>query len=280
MKNILLPTDFSETSNNAIEYALKFFKDETCTFHLLSIYKVWEYTTDNLMQASPDNSLYESLLSESKKKLAVLAEELEKRSITRKFKFNTITDYDVFTDAINQVIELKNIDLIVMGSDGATGAVEILFGSHVLRVSRKVDCPLLIIPKDYVFRQPKNILLTIDYDTYFDPAAVKPLMDLIFNKKLHLHALRMMPENIEPAEKSIEKMKVQKHFKEAECSYYTLQGVSTEDAVYIITQVLKMDMNLMLARKKLFIERFLYGSHISKIIYRTRIPLLMINEDE
>ncbi|WP_373282945.1 universal stress protein [Aquaticitalea lipolytica] len=36
MKNILLPTDFSDNSWNAIKYALQLFKDEKCTFHLLT----------------------------------------------------------------------------------------------------------------------------------------------------------------------------------------------------------------------------------------------------
>ncbi|MCJ7759202.1 MAG: universal stress protein, partial [Gillisia sp.] len=40
MKKILLPTDFSETARNALEYALNFYKGEPCTFYFLSIYTV------------------------------------------------------------------------------------------------------------------------------------------------------------------------------------------------------------------------------------------------
>ena len=36
--NILLPTDFSDNSWNAIKYALRLFEDKNCTFFLLNTY--------------------------------------------------------------------------------------------------------------------------------------------------------------------------------------------------------------------------------------------------
>ena len=38
MKNILLPTDFSKNSLNAAKFAIEFFKEEECVFHLLNTY--------------------------------------------------------------------------------------------------------------------------------------------------------------------------------------------------------------------------------------------------
>src|SRR5690554_8211379 len=49
MKQILLPTDFSENSWNAISYALQLFKDEVCTFHLLNTYTPIVYHVEYVM---------------------------------------------------------------------------------------------------------------------------------------------------------------------------------------------------------------------------------------
>lgn len=38
MKRILLPTDFSENSWNAIQYAMELYKEDVCTFYLLNAY--------------------------------------------------------------------------------------------------------------------------------------------------------------------------------------------------------------------------------------------------
>jgi hypothetical protein len=46
MKNILLPTDFSDNSWNAIEYAINFHKNDTCTFYLLHTNSLSSIVTD------------------------------------------------------------------------------------------------------------------------------------------------------------------------------------------------------------------------------------------
>lgn len=50
MKRILLPTDFSDISVNAIQYALSLFAEETCEFYLLNVYRVPYMTNEELME--------------------------------------------------------------------------------------------------------------------------------------------------------------------------------------------------------------------------------------
>ena len=49
MKSILLPTDFSKNSINAIEYAVNLFKDEPVEFFVLNIQKASTFVSDDLM---------------------------------------------------------------------------------------------------------------------------------------------------------------------------------------------------------------------------------------
>jgi len=57
MKSILLPTDFSENSKNAIEYAMRLFENEQCTFYVLHVQKASHYATDDLMAAPANTSI-------------------------------------------------------------------------------------------------------------------------------------------------------------------------------------------------------------------------------
>ncbi|WP_281542184.1 universal stress protein [Maribacter aestuarii] len=57
MKNILIPTDFSENAWNAIVYALKLFKDEECKFYLLNTYTP-AIASSRFMAASFDGGVY------------------------------------------------------------------------------------------------------------------------------------------------------------------------------------------------------------------------------
>ena len=51
MKNILLPTDFSDNSWNAIKYAFNLFKNEKCKYYLLNTYTPKVYHVEYVLVA-------------------------------------------------------------------------------------------------------------------------------------------------------------------------------------------------------------------------------------
>ena len=75
MKNILLLTDFSENSINAIRYVLQLFKEDHCNFFVLYVESSTSYITGDLMLAG-NQSIYDALLKTSKTKLEKIIIEL------------------------------------------------------------------------------------------------------------------------------------------------------------------------------------------------------------
>jgi len=278
MKKILLPTDFSETARNALEYALNFFKGETCTFYLLNIYPTGKYTTGDLWQASGEESVYDSLLLDKKIKLDVLIDQLEQEYKDKNYRFKGIADYDEFTDAINQVVESNKIDFIVMGTEGTKGLKDLVFGTHTQEVIRMVDCPILVVPKGIVFKGFKKILLTLDHDYKFNPSVIKPLIRLMAKHKVSLDILRMKKENANPDDLAKEEKNIKRSFKGTNPKIHLIAEVHTVDAINSLVQVMGIDMNVISAKKELFLDRVLFGSSVSNIINRSRIPLLVLHE--
>ena len=278
MKKILLPTDFSETAMNALEFALNFFEGESCTFYFLSIYTAGKYTTGDLWQASGEESVNDSLLLNKKIKLGVLIDQLEQKFQNKKYSFKGITDYDDFTDAINQVVESNKINFIVMGTDGTKGLQEVVFGTHTQKVIRKVDCPILVVPKGIVFKGFNKILLTLDYDYKFNPSAIKPLIRLIAKHKVSLDVLRMNKENANSDDLVKEGKKIERSFKGTNPEVHIISEVHTVDAINSLVQVMGVDMNVISAKKELFLDRVLFGSSVFNIINSSRIPILVLHE--
>ncbi len=278
MNKILLPTDFSETARNALEYALNFFKGESCTFYFLSIYTTGKYTTGDLWQASGEESVYDSLLLNNKIKLDVLIDQLEQEYQDKKYKFKGIADYDEFTDAINQVVELNKIDFIVMGTEGTKGVKEVVFGTHTQKVIRKVDCPILVVPKGIVFKGFKKLLLTLDYDYKFNPSVIKPLIRLMAKHKVSLDILRMKKENANSDDLEEEEKKIARSFKGTNPKIHMISKVHTVDAINSLIKTMGIDMHIISAKKELFLDRVLFGSSVSNIINRSQIPLLVLHE--
>ena len=125
MKRILLPTDFSKNSLNAMEYAMALFDKVACKFYLLNIQKPSNYMSDELMTGDLSTSIYEAVSHDNKKKLNDLKVTYELRYKDSPFEFETRFDFDQLEAAIQQLVDRENIDLVVMGTNGATDAEEV-----------------------------------------------------------------------------------------------------------------------------------------------------------
>lgn len=261
-----------------MEYALNFFKGESCTFYLMNIYPAGNYTTGDLWQASGEESVNDSLLLNKKIKLDVLIDQLKEEYQDKKYSFKGIADYDEFSHAINQAVELNKINLIVMGTQGTKGMKEMVFGTHTQKVIRKVDCPILVVPRGMGFKGLKKILLTLDYDHTFNPSLIKPLISLISKFKVSIDILRMKKENANPVDLANEQKKIERLFKGKNPKIHLLSEVHTVDAVNSLVQIKDLDMNVISARKEMFLERVLFGSSVSNIINSSRIPLLVMTK--
>ncbi len=277
MKNILLPTDFSDNALNAIHYAMKFFKNELCTFHLLNVQKASNYTTDDLMAAPANTTIHQSVISEAKKKLNIIIEKLKLAYPDQNYTYHAITDYDVFTDAIRQAIKSKNIDLIVMGTNGATGASEVVFGSNTLNVIRKIDCPVLAIPQGYIFNSPKIVLFAIDYRDHFIIEGIDPLIDAITKHKSSLRILKIKEDDTVTVAEFDDKKHMKEFFKDINHTFHTIINVPTAIAINSFVQIMNVDMTAMFIKRETFMERFFKGSETSKISYGTRVPILIMH---
>ena len=70
MKAILLPTDFSNNSVNAINYAMELFKDVECQFYILNVQKASSFITDDMMVVASSATIYNTIIDASKKSIS------------------------------------------------------------------------------------------------------------------------------------------------------------------------------------------------------------------
>ncbi|WP_400078464.1 universal stress protein [Winogradskyella sp. R77965] len=276
MKNILLLTDFSENSINAIRYALQLFEGDTCNFSLLNVQSSSSFMTDDLM-LSGNQSLYDSIIKKAKNKLDQLILELEDEFETQTYSIKSVADYDSLTDAINQIKASKNIDLVVMGTNGVTGASEVVFGSNTINVIRKVDCPTLVIPEGFKYRTPKEILLPLDHSDSLRENAFTDAVSFAkrFSKKIHL--LRIKTNNENSKEELKDKENINTFLKEMQHEYHLITDIPIAIAVDTYIQTHNIDLTTLLVQKESLFERFFIGSPTTKISNNIRVPLLIFH---
>ena len=276
MKNILLLTDFSKNAENAIRYALQLFEAEICKFYVLHVEKVSSYTTSNLMTMS-NSSVYDSVLKESKHKLAKFVSTLELDYKNDNHSFKMLVDYDVMTDAIKQTIDSENIDLLVMGTNGVTGAKEVVFGSNTINVIRKVNSPTLVIPQDFKYRRVKDILLPLDLSDSLSGKAFIELMNFVKKQKSKLHILRIKPHHEESKEEANDEQHIAYFLKDMNYEYHNVNDIPLHYVADCYTQTRSIDMTALLVQREHLFERFFMGSSTTQIGNSVRLPLLILH---
>ncbi len=277
MKKILLPTDFSENASNAIRFAVQLFKDETITFYLLNTYTPVLYDSDYILY-SPVSSLS---LDEIYKNNSIKGLEKIKNQITEEFpnplhEYELISSFSLLNEEIRKQVSTRQIDLVVMGTQGATGAAQILFGTHTVHAIKRTICPLLAIPSGCVFKKQKNILFPTDYEINYTSEHLRFLKDLAIANGSVIHVLHILFGL--PMEEKQEKAKnLLANFLEGTSHhFYSIEKNTVTEGIYDFQKEYDIDLLVMISNKHSFFENLLFRPVINEVGFRVKTPFLVI----
>lgn len=279
MQQILIPTDFSKNAWNALKYGLELFNKTKCTFHLLHINPVPPYSGAGTSVRAASENFRDTILKESREELQELLMRIEKLPFDTKHTFVTLAIYDYVVDAIKRESEKKKIDLIIMGTKGASGLKKATIGSNTGDVITKIKCPLLAVPEDAEFSRPREIAFPTDYHIGYD---VKVLDTLIHMAMLNDSIIRVLHISKKGEELSEEQTKnkdfLDDYLVDVEHSFHSLTGTKLETAVQCFTESRNIDMVAMIAKNLNFFQRILFRPAVEEISYHTEVPFLVLHE--
>lgn len=184
MNRILVPIDFSDQAKYASKVAASIAKKTNSEIILLHMFDIPPDTIDpasaSNLHGGAQNIYY----------MKGIHREFQKFMALPFFKGIKVIESVRFHKAFEGVIEEskeKNVDLIVMGSHGASGLKEILVGSNTEKVVRLSHIPVLVIKKDIDNFEINDIVFASD----FGNESKKTFQNVInyakmFNAKLHL----------------------------------------------------------------------------------------------
>lgn len=183
MKKILVPCDFSKPAINAYRFALDVAQQSKGVVHLLHIIELPVMHDTVLM---PVLNFEEQLL----KDLGKSAEERFKKLIAKYkavgIKVVTSVKFGAVWRMIHDYIDDEKIDLVLMGTHGASGLREIFIGSNAERMVRTSPVPVLVI-KDYAKEPIKHIVFPNILDLEDQEDLVMKVKALQHFFKAHLH---------------------------------------------------------------------------------------------
>ncbi|WP_224491438.1 universal stress protein [Robertkochia flava] len=278
MKRIVLPTDFSDNAWNAISYAVQLFANETCQLYFLHTYVPAFYRVDYAIggpaYSGIDDAMIQATISGLENTVARVKEEYpnDKHTYHQHYAFNLLTD------EVKELCEKEDIDLVIMGTKGATGAERILFGSNAVFMMRKIDVPLIVIPGAYAFKKPVSVLFPNDFLMIPDKEVLKPLLQLLKNNHAHLDVVHVQEDR--EMTRQQEHNKYVLHERLADCNYdfLEIQEGYMPDAIKDMIDEGPYDLLVMLNRKHSFLERLLLRQNVDSLGFEVEIPFMVLRE--
>jgi len=279
-RRILIPTDFSKNSWQAINYALELYKSEPCDFFLLHVFSATGDVLKSLMNIEPGSDLYETAKAYSEEGLAKVLDMLTlKDTRNPKHHFKAISSFNNTIDGIKIIVEKKDIDMIVMGTKGETHSKGTAFGSTAIYVMEKVrNCPVIVVPQNAALTMPKEIVFPTSFRTHFKRRELIYLIDIA--KKcnativiLHVAEAKELDENQKENKQLLEAILEDTTYK-----FQTLSHNSVITAVNVFVESRESDMVAFINKKHSFFGSILSNPLVKEISFHLNVPILAMHD--
>ena len=276
MKRILLPTDFSENAYNAISYAVQLYKDVRCTFFILNTYTPASISAGSMMDSSSALSLQEVEKNASKQKLTTLQEKVEAAFHNANHTFTSLSSFNLLVPEMKEVVTENDIDLIIMGTKGATGAKEIFLGTNTMYAIKKMKCPVLAVPSGFQYETPKEILFPTDYKLNKQNKYLPLVKEICNEHNSRLHILNAYYNTPLSDKQEHTKEFLDSLFIENVHLFHITEGQDLIDTIESFERKHKINFLVMIHNKHTLFENLLFKPVINQMVFHTDVPFLVI----
>lgn len=280
MKRVLLPTDFSENSISAINYAMKLLNSESCQFYILNVQKASSYITDDMMVVSASSTVYKTLIDAAKKSVEKLIGDLEMNFSNPKHRYYSLVDYDNFADAVNQVVDEYEIDLIIMGTKGATGIEKMIFGSNTVRVMEHCNIPVLAIPKSCSFSAIDSLVLLTNNLKQLTSQSLLVLNYFVENNQAKLRLLGTGSLSEHKEHEALYSNFLKSHFAESKLDFLAASGSNLYSVVHDYVETHSIKLLCVVGKHHSFLERLFSNEPIENLAFKMNLPFLVVHNED
>ena len=274
IETILVPIDFSETSVNALRYALHFADKFKAKLHLLHIamqdFGPVAYPT---ILASPIVRTTDS----AEKRLKSLVEAEKGNAFPHIFSIKTEVAIGITTALIIEKAGEKQADLIIMGTRERHDTVDRLLGTATSYAIKNGKCPVLIVPEKFTETELKNIGYATDLTTS-DPFYIWELAKIfsVFEASLNVcHIKTNKQEETDLKIKDLQDFFGEKSTK-LPIKFYQDRTASVEEGLEDFLFVFDIDLLVMHPPKKTFFENLFHHSVTREITLMSEVPVLIL----
>ncbi len=267
MKKLLLPTDFSANAEEALAYGIEIANRFGSALTLLHLYQVFSTSGTFL----PVENYMKKDVS---RRLLPLLRRAEARLIAGARVDSRIARGET-APLIAEMAEKSEYDLIIMGTQGASGLQEIFLGSTTANVMKRTSVPVLAIPGGSAFRPFRNIVLAMDQGSISHAGILRPMVQLARRFQARV---RVYHQDDGQHDAGIEST-VEIFLDGLEHSYhYERDRDRINQRINDFVADSGADLLCMIRRRRGFLESIFHASATTREVFQSPVPLLILHD--
>ena len=280
MKNIILPIDFSDNAWNAIFTAVKLYAGVECKFYLLHAYTP---KTLNMLGSKSQQRLgviYNSLSEYSRQELDKVMGYMQENHHNPEHGFEAVSKSDTVEDAIAELITEKDIHLVCMGTQGATGSKQVFIGSNTVKALKKINnCPILAVPDNYNFQSLKSLAFPTDFSQKYEKHQLMPMIELASLWKTNIQIVHVAVEFALNAQQISHQKLLKERLEGLVVMFYNIDfEANIAHTLEKFIDKTEVQMMAMIRYHHTFWEKFIGEPVVKKMTFHTKVPLLVLPE--
>jgi nucleotide-binding universal stress UspA family protein len=270
MKRLLVPTDFSKHSEYALKVAAEIAKRNNGEIFLLHMLELPSAGNDVLSRAHdiPELMFF-------KNAAITKLDELMNSSYLEGVNISKIIQFEMAFEGIVKNGETHNIDLIVMGSHGASGFQEMFIGSNTEKVVRNSNIPVLIIKREEDNFNANKFVFASDFSEEIKKPFEK-VIEFANNFNSHLHLVNVNTPNNFKSTKVAQKQMSEfvAEFKIDNYSTHIYNDVNVEKGILHFAKSIDADIIGMSTHGRKGISHFFNGSISEDLVNHAKRPVI------
>ena len=279
MKTILFPTDFSENAVHAAQYAAMLAKRYDSKIILLNVYSVAMPVVSEFQLTNVDENMIVQIGKDAEYNLQVFTNKLSENTGLPVEQISQIVEYGLVSDVILSFAKDMNVDLIVMGTKGASGTIDRWFGTNAESVMETAHCPVWVVPENTPINLPLTIMYAADFKedevtaTYKVLAMAQPLGATC--KVIHIHDYFEM--NVDQTVKQTV-AELKDDFQNFDISFKDLNREEIVKGLETYVRTHKPDVLALAVYEKSFFSKIFNSSITQHFVQEAKLPLLFIKK--
>ncbi len=281
-ENILIPVDFSDVSQNALEYGVAFAESinaNVTLFHAVS------YPGADPLAPAYDHSatVAQSELINQREDIARDNMQKQVDQLKERMSLKGTIDYVIAVgfpvDEIMRVTEENDYHFIIMGTKGESNYEDTILGSITSNVIRKSNLPVLAVPEGTSYNGISHIAYATNYHEG-DKEALHKLFQLsqkFQNTKITALHVQTEDENVEENANQLKQI-IEKEPYGENVIMDTIESEDIETGINEYIRSNNVDIVAMLMRNMGFIRRMFDPSITKQMAFHSEVPLLVFHE--